>query len=50
VFSWVSNITFVQNNHIKVNGRSTVSLVIEPLMIESRGSSALFSSGSREKF
>jgi hypothetical protein len=50
VFSWVRNVTFVPYNPIKVNARSTVSLAIQTLMIEARGSSTLFSSGNRVKF
>jgi hypothetical protein len=44
-FSWVRNINFGQNHRIQVNGRSTVSLVIEPLIIKARGSSTLLSRG-----
>jgi sugar phosphate permease len=50
VFSWRRNINFLQNKLLKVNGRSTVSPVIEPLMLEARGSSAFLSSGSRVRF
>jgi hypothetical protein len=39
VFSWVRNITFVQNCPIQVNGRSTVVLVRESLTLEAIGSS-----------
>jgi hypothetical protein len=38
MFSWVRNISFGQNNPLKVNGRSTVSLIKEALMREARGS------------
>jgi hypothetical protein len=37
------NITFVQNHPKQVNGKSTVALVRESLMLEARGSSNLFS-------
>jgi hypothetical protein len=39
VFLWVRNITFLQKSPIQVNGRSTVSLVREPLMLEARSCS-----------
>jgi hypothetical protein len=50
VFSWLRNTNIVQNNYIKVNGSSTVSTVIEALMIERRGSRNLYSSMNRVKF
>jgi hypothetical protein len=44
LFSLVRNFTFVENSPILVNGKTTVSLVREILMLEVRGSSTLFSS------
>jgi hypothetical protein len=41
VFPWVRNINFVQNHHIKVNGRKTVAFLRDSLMLETRGSSNL---------
>jgi hypothetical protein len=37
----VRNINFVQNHHIKVNGRKTVAFLRDSLMLETRGSSNL---------
>jgi hypothetical protein len=39
MFSWKRNITFGQNKPLKVNGRSTVTLVKEALMTEAIGCS-----------
>jgi hypothetical protein len=41
-FYSVKNIIFVQNSSFQVNGRSTVSLVREQLMLQARGSGTLF--------
>jgi hypothetical protein len=45
--SSVKNITIVQNCTFQVNGRSTVSLVRKPSMLEEGGSSTLFPSENR---
>jgi hypothetical protein len=42
VFSWMRNITFVQNGSIQVNGRRTLSLVRTLSMLEIEGSNILF--------
>jgi hypothetical protein len=42
VFSWVKTISFLQNQPIQIEGRSTVALVRESLMLEARGSISLF--------
>jgi hypothetical protein len=42
VFSWMRNITFVQNGPIQVNGRRTLSLVRTLSMLEVGGSNTLF--------
>jgi hypothetical protein len=44
VFSSERNINFLQDCQIQVKGRSTVSLLRKPLMLEARGSSMLFTS------
>jgi hypothetical protein len=38
----VRKITFLESHHVQLNGRSTVALVRESLMLEARGSSNLF--------
>jgi hypothetical protein len=42
VFSWMRNITFVQNGPIQVNGRRTLSLVRTLSMLDVVGSNTLF--------
>jgi len=43
VFSWISNITFLLNLPIQVNGRSTAALIRESLMFQARGNFTLLS-------
>jgi hypothetical protein len=43
VFSWVSNTSYVQNNPLKWIGRSTVELVRESFMWETKGAATFFS-------
>jgi hypothetical protein len=41
-FSWVRNITFVQNSYIQVIGRIPLSLVRKPFVLETGRSSTFF--------
>jgi hypothetical protein len=46
----MSNLTFVFNHPIQVNGRSTAALVSEALILKARGSCTLLSMGNCVNF